>query len=106
MKVDRRRFMAGCAALAAAQSVPPSFSGAKGTPSEERRAPMHRYLFLDDVHIDRAEGIEVRGHPAKRYAGNPLFVKKFPWENARLQQYGRTILYNPERKLYQMFYIA
>ena len=52
------------------------------------------------------DGLEVRGHPAKRFPGNPLFVKKYPWEKTRLQLYGRVILYNPERKLYQMYYLA
>ena len=35
-----------------------------------------------------------------------MLVKKFPWEETRLQLYGHCIVYNPERKLYQMFYMA
>ena len=70
------------------------------------RGKMNRHLFLDDVHIDRIEGLERRAHPAKRYSGNPLFTRKFPWEAVRLQLYGHCIVYNAERKLYQMFYLA
>jgi hypothetical protein len=67
---------------------------------------MYRCLFLDSAHIDRAEGLEVRAHPAQPYGGNPLFVKKYPWEEAAIFLYGRSILYNSERKLYQMYYLA
>jgi hypothetical protein len=67
---------------------------------------MHRCLFLDDVHIDRADGLELRPHPAKPYPGNPLFTKKYPWEDTRVQLYGHCIVYNDDRKLYQMFYLA
>jgi hypothetical protein len=67
---------------------------------------MHRCLFLDDAHIDTAQGLETRGHAAKRFTGNPVMVRKYPWENTRLQLYGHDIVYNPERKLYQMFYLA
>ena len=67
---------------------------------------MHRCLFLDDVHIDRLQNLKRRAHPARRYQGNPLFTKKFPWGKARLQLYGHCIVYNGEQKLYQMFYLA
>ncbi len=106
MKVDRRSFMAGVAALASAPSIPRGFSAQTSPASADRRAPLQRCLFLDDAHIDQVQGLEVRGHPAKRYSGNPLMVKKYPWEKTRFQLYGRDIVYNSERKLYQMFYLA
>ncbi len=104
--MDRRTFMAECAVLAATPGFPSSFARVKGAISGDGRAPTHRCLFLDDAHIDQAPGLEVVGHPAKRYPGNPLFVKKFPWEKVRIQLYGRAVVYNAERKLYQMYYIA
>jgi hypothetical protein len=100
MKVCRRGFLAGAAGALL------SSSGASGPPSGNRRGSMNRCLFLDDYHIDRMQDLEIRGHAARRYSGNPLFVKQFPWEKTRLQLYGRDVLYNPERKLYQMFYLA
>ncbi|MEW6750465.1 MAG: hypothetical protein AB1505_05740 [Candidatus Latescibacterota bacterium] len=67
---------------------------------------MSRYLFLDDVHLDRTDGVERRGHPARRYPGNPLFTRQFPWERSRLQLYGRCVLYNAESRLYQLYYLS
>lgn len=67
---------------------------------------MRRQLFLDDWNIQRLTGLERRAHPAKRYAGNPILARQFPWEQTRVQLYGRCILYNPERRRYQMYYIA
>ena len=105
MKVDRRSFMAGMAALAAAPSL--SFAGpTSASTTGDRRAPMHRRLFLDDVEVDQAQGLEFRGHAAKRYPGNPLITRKYPWENTRFQLYGHDIVYNSERKLYLMFYMS
>ncbi len=106
MKLGRREFMVGAATLAAAPSLPLALSAPGASPAADHRAPMFRCLFLDDAHIDTAQGLEIRGHPAKRYPGNPLMVKKYPWENTRLQLYGHDIVYNPERKLYQMYYLA
>ena len=48
---------------------------------------MDRCLFLDDWDVARTEGLERRPHPAERYAGNPLFVKQFPWERERAQTF-------------------
>jgi hypothetical protein len=104
VKVGRRSFIAGAAGLAAAPAA--LASPAQQTVSENRRAPVHRCLFLDSSHIDRMDGLKLVGHPARRYEGNPLFEKKFPWERTRMQLYGRSILYNSERKLYQMYYLA
>jgi hypothetical protein len=104
--MNRRNFIAGSAAMAAASAIPVGSSRAEVAGSKENLAPRHRYLFLDDIHIDRAVGLKTLGHPAKRYEGNPLFVKKYPWENVRIQLYGHCIVYNAERKLYQMYYIA
>ena len=59
---------------------------------------MDRCLFLDDWHIASMEGLERRPHAAERYEGNPVTVKEFPWEQSRLQLYGRCIVYNEERK--------
>jgi hypothetical protein len=104
--MDRRSFIMRSAAMAAVPVLPHSSSGAEIPLSSERRIPNHRFLFLDDMHIDRIVGLEMHGHPARRYEGNPLFVKKFPWENARVQLYGHCIIHNSERNLYQMFYMA
>jgi hypothetical protein len=67
---------------------------------------MNRCLFLDDWHVARAEGLELQAHPGVRHPGNPLMAKKYPWEAARLQLYGQSIVFNPEKKLYQMFYLS
>lgn len=66
----------------------------------------YRSLFLDDWHISRMEGLERRGHPAKRYAGNPVIARQFPWEQCRVQIYGRCVVFNEETRHYQMYYIA
>jgi hypothetical protein len=66
----------------------------------------HRCLFLDDWHIGSMEGLKRQGHPAQRYPGNPILAKTFPWEQCRVQLYGRCIVHNPETQRYQMYYIA
>ncbi len=67
---------------------------------------MHRCLFLDDAHIAHIRGLTRRAHPAKRHPANPLLTKAHPWEHMRFQLYGRCVVYNPQRKRYQLFYIA
>lgn len=67
---------------------------------------MNRCLFLDDLYISEMKGLTVKGHKAKRYAGNPVMKKKYPWENSRMQLYGKCIVYNEEIELFQMFYLA
>lgn len=106
LKVHRRGFIAKCAALAFAAGIPNHLPEARVLPSEDRRGRISCCLFLDDTKIDHMQGLEVQGHPAKRYACNPLFVRKYFWEKTGLQLYGRSIVYNPERKLYQTFYLA
>src|SRR5262245_26156508 len=105
MNVNRRRFVGQCAALAAAPNAALGSSQAKSAESEGRKT-MHRCLFLDDAHIDRARGLTLRAHAGKKYLGNPLFQHKYPWEGARVQLYGHCIVYSTERKLYQMYYLA
>lgn len=67
---------------------------------------MHRQLFLDDLNVQRANGVKRQAQPAKRYAGNPVMTPLHPWERTRTQLYGRAVIYNPLRCRYQMFYIA
>ena len=67
---------------------------------------MDRSLFLDDWHIARMQGLERCAHAAERYLGNPLIVKEFPWELGRLQLFNHSVVYNEERRLFQMFYMA
>ena len=98
--------MARALGLAAGPDFPLTILAQNASTASDRRSPMHRCLFLDDVQVDQSQGLEVRGHPAKRFPGNPLMVKRYPWANTRLQLYGHDIVYNPERRLYQMFYLA
>ena len=67
---------------------------------------MHRQVFLDEVNIQRMTGLRRRAHPAQRYVGNPILTRQFPWEQTRVQLYGRCILFDPERRRYRMYYIA
>ena len=67
---------------------------------------MYRALFLDDYHVAQTRGIERIAHPARRFAGNPVMEKRFPWERMRMQLYGRCIIFNPERRIYQMYYMS
>ena len=65
-----------------------------------------RALFLDDYHIGKLQGLERRAHCAERHGGNPLITREYQWEQARCQVYGRCVVYNSERDLYQMYYLA
>ena len=67
---------------------------------------MDRCLFLDDGHIARLNGVRREPHAAERYPGNPLLTKQYPWEGARLQLYGSSVVYNAELERFQMFYMA
>jgi hypothetical protein len=106
MNVDRRTFITGIAALAAGAKFMQRAPTANAAPVRTRGGHADRFLFLDREYIDRMDGLEIRGHRAKRFSGNPLFTRKYPWEKTRLQLYGRCIVHNPERQLYQMYYLA
>jgi hypothetical protein len=67
---------------------------------------MHRSLFLDDEHVARLDGVVRKPHRPTRFAGNPLLTAQRPWERARLQLYGRSVLFNAELGRFQMFYMA
>ena len=67
---------------------------------------MSRSLFLDDLHIATMDGLTRRAHPAQRHPANPVLAREHPWEQSRLQSYGRSIIYDPEASKFRMYYIA
>ena len=69
-------------------------------------AAMHRYLFLDDYHIARMDGLTRRGHQAEKHPANPVMVREHPWEGTRVQIYGRDVIYDPLLAKFRMYYIA
>ena len=67
---------------------------------------MSRFLFLDDVHVARLDGLARRPHQAERHPANPVLVSEHPWEASRVQIYGRSVIYDPEAAKFRMYYIA
>ena len=65
-----------------------------------------RQLFLDETTIERREGVTRTLHQPEKYAGNPVIrADQTPWQVFRAQLYG-TVLYDPQAKLFRMWYLA
>jgi hypothetical protein len=67
---------------------------------------MDRYLFLDDVHIAKMDGLTRRAHKAEKHPDNPVMRRDHPWEATRVQIYGRDVIYDPRLQKFRMYYIA
>ena len=67
---------------------------------------MDRYLFLDDVHIAKLDGLTRRPHKAEKHPDNPLMTRDHPWEAACIMVYGRDLIYDPRLEKFRMYYIA
>ena len=65
-----------------------------------------RQLFLDDVMIERIDGLRrVVNQPAK-YEKNPIIRHdQTPWQTYRTQLYG-TSIYDPDDELFKIWYLA
>lgn len=67
--------------------------------------PTHRHLFLDDVEIDRCEGLRRTVHQPVHHPANPVLVPERPWEGYGISCYG-TLLYDDEEKLFRFWYLT
>jgi hypothetical protein len=67
---------------------------------------MPRQIFIDDCGISHLRNVERRAHVGERHALNPLLTRHFPWEQSRVQIYGRSVIHDAEPKKYRMYYIA
>ncbi|MAE60813.1 MAG: hypothetical protein CMJ49_05580 [Planctomycetaceae bacterium] len=67
---------------------------------------MARCLFLDDLGIAEMRNLTRRAHQGQRYAGNPVIRAEHPWEQTRLQIYGRSVIWDPAAGKFRMYYIA
>ena len=117
MKQDlkRRTFLHGTAGGAAAMVAGgPMTAGAKGPDVEssiirvaqQQVTAGYRQLFLDDVMVERANGLKRVLHPPQKYQGNPIIQQgQTAWNEYRTQLYG-TVLYFPEEKKFKMWYLS
>ena len=67
---------------------------------------MPRFLFLDDQIVACREGVTRRAHQAVRHSANPVMVREHAWEQARVQIYGHSVLYDSEAQKFRMYYLA
>lgn len=67
---------------------------------------MNRFLFLDDWHIARMDGLTRQAHQAVRHPANPVVIREHPWEQTRLQIYGRSVIYDMSVGKFRMYYLA
>ncbi|MCH7686754.1 MAG: hypothetical protein IH899_08750 [Planctomycetes bacterium] len=63
-----------------------------------------RQLFLDDVGIEKLDGLKRVVHRPQRHPKNPLIVADTTWERGS-QVYG-TALYDPKLKKFRMWYLT
>ena len=63
---------------------------------------MDRFLFLDDVHIAKLDGLTRRAHKAEKHPDNPVMRRDHPWEATRVQIYGRDVIYDPRLQKFRM----
>jgi len=67
--------------------------------------PGVRQLFLDDAGLEVVSGLQrVVNRPVK-HEKNPIVRPDRPWDKVRAQLHG-SIIYRPDLKLYQMWYLA
>lgn len=65
-----------------------------------------RQLFLDDVHVERMNGLKRTLHQPEKHHGNPILRHdQRPWQQFRCQLYG-TVLYDHCDQNFKMWYLA
>ena len=62
-------------------------------------------LFLDDEMIAYTRNIRRQIVPARKYEGNPVLRRQFPWEARHACIYG-SVLYDQPRRIFRMWYNA
>ena len=67
---------------------------------------MHKFMFLDDLHISRTVGLTHLAHRAVKHPQNPLMRREHPWEATRMQLYGHCVMYDPGAHKFRMYYLA
>lgn len=67
--------------------------------------PGERQLFLDNDGIANYDGLARVLHQPTKFSGNPVVGNDRPWQTFRAQLYG-TALYDPQEKLFRMWYLA
>jgi hypothetical protein len=67
---------------------------------------MVRSLFLDDFHVGAMPGLVRHGHAAERHPSNPVLAREHPWEGERVQIHGRSVIDDPDRRKFRMYYLA
>jgi len=67
--------------------------------------PGVRQLFLDDVGIDKIDGLKRIVNQPKRHPGNPVLQGEHPWEKASASVYG-TMLYDEKAKVFRLWYLC
>ncbi len=82
-----------------------SVIGCLVVPAATMGATPHRHLFLDDMGIEKIDGLtRVVNRPIK-HPENPIVRPDRPWDGHRCQLHG-TILYRSDLKCFQMWYLA
>jgi len=65
-----------------------------------------RQLFLDDILVERIDGLKRVVNPPTKHAHNPIIRHdQTPWQTFRAQLYG-TVLYVPEEERFKAWYLA
>lgn len=73
----------------------------KGVAQAELRAPK-KHLFIDDVVIERLQGVQRTLHQPKKYG--PVLREDRPWEGTIQTRTGPS--WNPEKQLWMIWYLA
>ena len=74
-------------------------SGAR--PMESIALHGKRQLFVDDYVIEHMENLTKTLHQPRKEPSNPVLAMTEPWET---YLHGGTVLYEPEEKLFKMWY--
>lgn len=85
----------------------PSYLSQKRLRADESTSPVAgvRQLFFDDSGIESLDGLRRTMNPATKCPENPIIRNDRPWDAKRCQLHG-TVIYRPDWKLYQMWYLA
>ncbi len=77
----------------------------KEKPAAFQIEPGVRQLFLDDVGVEKIEGLKRIVNQPKRHPGNPVLKGDYPWEKASASVYG-TMLYDEKAKVFRLWYLC
>ena len=66
--------------------------------------PARTHLFLDDLYIDKMDGIQRVMESPKKVGDKPVIKSEKPWEGVAMASLRNSVLYDPHDKVFKFWY--